>query len=540
MSAGVHGGSHRPSTALLVAWSAGRGSAWATTLGLSLVAYDRGGAGAVGLLFVVRMVPAGLAAPGVSLLADRIPRRQVLLIGLWLRVLLMALLALAVTVGTAFVVVLLLAAAAAVVETAHRPAHVALLVELAPDPRRLSSANVATSSGDYVGFLAGSVAAGALAGGAGPAAPLVLAAVAAAVAALVVLLVPRTTGPHRARTDVGTITEQLVVGLREVAANPDQRLLATVLLVDLAVQSMVEILLVVAALELLGTGGIGAGLLAGAWGLGGLVGGLAALALLRRTRIADGLLAGLLLAGVPLALVGPLALPASALGLLALVGVGFAVIEVGLLTLTQRLSAGDVLARVFGVHELLSVLGTALGAVLAPTLVAWFGVSTALAVTGTLLPAVAVLRWVRLRRLGATVVAPVEVYVQLRRVETLRDLPGATVETLALRADRRALAEGERLIAEGDVGDELYVLVEGELVASASGQGELAVLGPGDHVGEIALLRDQPRSATVVARVASEVLVLDRDTFLDAVTGHTGTHGAALAVAEQRLAHGGG
>jgi CRP-like cAMP-binding protein len=90
------------------------------------------------------------------------------------------------------------------------------------------------------------------------------------------------------------------------------------------------------------------------------------------------------------------------------------------------------------------------------------------------------------------------------------------------------------VIEAGAAGDRFYIVGEGELVVMPVG-GEPRAAGPGDYFGEIALLRDVPRTATVRAETELRLYALGRDEFIGAVTGHPPSHDAADTVIGERL-----
>ena len=137
---------------------------WAFSILFALYAYAEDGATGVGLAVLVRMLPAGLAAPSLALLADRHSRRTVLLASAGVQALALALAATAAAVGGPFGLVLALAAVFTIAGTAYKPAQAALLPQLARTPAEIAAANVAWGAVDYAGFLVGSLLAGALAG----------------------------------------------------------------------------------------------------------------------------------------------------------------------------------------------------------------------------------------------------------------------------------------------------------------------------------------------------------------------------------------
>jgi CRP-like cAMP-binding protein len=122
----------------------------------------------------------------------------------------------------------------------------------------------------------------------------------------------------------------------------------------------------------------------------------------------------------------------------------------------------------------------------------------------------------------------------LRSGPIFAPLPPAIVEHLALSLEPVAVSAGTEIIRQGESGDRFYLVADGELAVSMDGR-ETARLGSGDSFGEIALLRDVPRTATVSAKTDALVYGLDRDEFIAAVTGHAESADAADAVIARRL-----
>jgi CRP-like cAMP-binding protein len=123
---------------------------------------------------------------------------------------------------------------------------------------------------------------------------------------------------------------------------------------------------------------------------------------------------------------------------------------------------------------------------------------------------------------------------ELSRVGLLATLPGETLGRLAARMEREEIPAGAGVVSEGERGDRFYVVAGGE-IEIALDSGPPRVEGPGSYFGEIALLRDVPRTATVRARTDVQLYALERDNFLAAVTGHAGSTQAADAVVRARL-----
>jgi MFS family permease len=296
----------------------------------------------------------------------------------------------------------------------------------------------------------------------------------------------------------------------------------------------VNVLIVVLALETLDLGKSGIGFLNSAIGVGGLLGGVAAIGLIARPRLASAFGAGLALAGLPIAAIGLAPHTATAVVCLALAGLGTTIVDVAGVTLLQRSTPDEVLTRVMGVVQSVFVGTLGLGALLAPALIDLVGDRWTLAIVGTPIAVAAALAWPRFRRLDAeTAQAPAFVDL-LRSIPIFTPLPEAVLEQLARDARVVDVSAGDRIIIEGERGDDFYVIVRGSAEVTASGKPQ-QLLQEGESFGEIALLRDVPRTATVTAAADAELLAIGRDSFLSAVTGNPDSTAAAHAVAAARL-----
>jgi hypothetical protein len=335
------------------------------------------------------------------------------------------------------------------------------------------------------------------------------------------------------RAERGSFRREVGAGFRTFAVERDLRLIVALYGAQTIVAGAFTVLMVVASLELLDMGDAGFGFLNSAVGIGGFVGAVLALALAMRGRLATDFALGVALYGAPLALVVVWQEPWAALLLMALVGVGNTLTDVAALTLMQRSVPDDVLARAFGALEsvLLACLG--LGAVLGPVLVETVGIEAALLVSGGFLPAVVLLSAPALARIDTRARVPAERIALVAAHPIFAPLPAATIEQLAGRLAAMAVSPGDEIIRRGDHGDRFYLVESGEVEAQVDG--EVKLLGSGDGFGEIALLRDVPRTATVVARTDATLLALERDDFLAAVTRDPHSSNAADDVVAGRL-----
>jgi MFS family permease len=274
------------------------------------------------------------------------------------------------------------------------------------------------------------------------------------------------------------------------------------------------------------------GYLTAAIGVGGLIGALGAMTL-KGQRLATVFGLALVAWGVPLILIAPRPYLVAAVVLLAVVGAANSLEDVAVFTLLQRIVPDETLTRVLGLVWGLAMGGVALGSIAAPALVHVVGTRPAFAVVGAILPLLTIVTYRRLVALDRSV-APAPEFELIERVPMFAPLSLAAKERLASHLVPVSASAGELVIRAGDVGDRFYVVVDGELDIDADGRHSTA--GRGDYFGEIALLRDVPRTASITATVDSLLYALDRDDFLAAVTGHSAAHAAGEAVVEARLA----
>jgi hypothetical protein len=288
------------------------------------------------------------------------------------------------------------------------------------------------------------------------------------------------------------------------------------------------VLVVVTAFEILDLGSGGVGLLYAAVGVGGLVGGFVALVLAAHGRLARDFSIGLALFGLPLALIGGVPVDVVAVVALAVVGIGNSIVDVNALTIMQRAVPDSVLGRALGALDGLMLGTLGLGSILAPVLVDLTSPEAALVLTGVLLPVLALVTRPRLRAIDRVAVAP-EATELLRGVPLLAPLPEPVLERLAREAEPVSFPAGATIVREGDRGDRFYVVSAGTVEILGRR------FGPGEAFGEIALLRDVPRTATATAATDVSLVTLEREPFVAAVTGHAPSTRAADTLIAARL-----
>jgi MFS family permease len=517
---------------LELAWAASNFASRASAVAVAVYAYEADGVGAVGVVLFLRLAVAAAASPWLSVFADRRPRRLVLIASDVVRCLMLGGMALLVAFDAASLSVYILAVLVAVAEPVFRSAQAALTPSLVRTPEELTAANVVASAVESVGLFAGP-ALGALllvVAGSGTvfAVTGLLLLVSVALVARIGVAGEPAPEPTVARTDT------LLAGWRAIVSQRELRVVIGLFSAQTLVAGLVQVLVVVLAIELLSLGTAGVGWLNGMIGIGATLGVLAVAGVAGRRSISRYFALGLLLWGFPLVLIAAWPEPAAAFLLLALLGVGNTLVDVTGITLMQRTASDDVLGRVFGAFEAIALLAMGVGALLAPVLVSALGGRWAVLVAGLIMPATVIPLWRRLDAIDASAPAPAELVELLRGIPIFAPLPAPQLERLA-RALVEVRVDPESVVFEaGDQGDRFYVIAEGRASVTVGGE-PVRTLEPGDFFGEIALLHDVPRTATVRAMTGLRLLALDRETFVSTVTGHAASAEAAGSVVAARL-----
>ena len=514
---------------------------WGGYIALIVFAFDQGGTRMVGVISLVQLIPAAFIAPLGSMLGDRFRRERVLLLAEAGLALTSALAALAALGGAPPALVYAAGCSVGYVLTLVRPTHGALLPWISRDPAELTSAYTASGLIESSCVLLGPAlvtAAFVVATELDVSGPGVVYAALAlqltfgtiVIAGIRVKRVPEELAPSRPRTKLVT---ELGAGFRYVWSDPRPRLIVGLMGLGALVLGFVDALIVVIAFDLLDGGQTQVGLLNSALGVGGIVGASVALVAGSRERLFPAFRAGILTYGS--GLLATAALPAAAPALLAASGAGATLGDISGRTMLQRLIPDEKLTRSFGVLESSYMWWEGIGAFLGASLAVTVGPRWTLLVAGCLLPltGLAVRRKLRAVDVGARV--PADDLALLRRTHIFEPLPPPALERVARNCVPLDVPAGATVIRQGDVGDRFYVVASGELIVSADGR-EVDRHGPGGYVGEIALLRDVPRTATVSAATHARLLCLERDEFLRALTGHAPARAAADAVAAERLA----
>jgi MFS family permease len=549
---------------------------WAYGVAVSIYAYVEGGATTVGILGVVRFVSAAVASPFTSTLADRGDRKRIMVGADLVRFVLVAAATLVVAVDGPALAVYAAAVLATLTSTAFRPAQASIVPQLARHPEELTAANVASSTIESLSSFLGPAIAGVLLAVAGLEVVFAFNALtflwsAAVLARLEVpatgaephvpsVAEPGAAGPASTPAVVGAgpgtdllvgpgvavdlepvavladapgepVKESFLTeasqGFRTIWRSPDLRVVVGVYSAQTVVAGASLVFTVAVALDLLGLGESSVGLLDASIGVGGVVGAFAALVRAQRGSLARDFGVGVFAWAAPLLLVAAVPELWAALVAMVLIGVANVIVDVNAFTVLQRLVPDEVMGRVFGAMESALIGAMAIGSLAMPILIATVGLRPGLVIVGGVVCLLAVAAMPRLRHVDAVALAP-EGLDTLRGLSMLAPLPLRVLERLARSSELHRFAAGTTIFAEGDDGDRFYVIEDGEVAVSIGGD-EVGRLVAGGCFGEIALLRDVPRTATVRALTDVACRSLSRDVFVPAVTGH----GGARAQAEQ-------
>jgi MFS family permease/antitoxin (DNA-binding transcriptional repressor) of toxin-antitoxin stability system len=507
---------------------------WGARLAILVFAFERGGAPETGLAAVIQLVPAAVVAPLASTVGDRIRRDRALLIGFSVQTAAAGGTAAALLWSAPIAVVYALTAVTAASMTITRPVVSAMFPQLARSPDELIAANVVAGSIHGAMVLVGPAVAGVLLGLGG--AGLALAVFAGLLLGATLLSVGLEAHPLPASSSPRPVSEA-AAGFRAVARHPDQRLVVGLLVGQSVIAGALDVLIVVIVLGLFGLPSSAAGYLSAARGAGGLLGGLWAFSLIGKPRLAAAMALGLVVFGFGTAALALAVVVALAAAFLVVVGSGYARADIAGRTLLLRVVPDEILTRVFGVLEGMNMAGLAAGGALAPLLVAALGVRSGTLVAGLLLPATVLILSPRIRALDRAVRIPEQELSILRSVDLFAPLANPMIEAVASRLRHVEVPPGAVIMRKGEPGNRFYVIADGEVEVTRDGR-PVARLGPGAYFGEIALLRDVPRTATVTATTPTTLLVLERADFLEAVTGHPVAREAADVTIRERLPKG--
>ncbi len=535
---------------------------WAYATAMAVWVYSVGGLTAVGIWGTIRLLMMTFVTPFASVLVDRYSRKWIMVTADVLRASVIFVCAVLVWTEAPVWTVFVLATLTSIFAAPFRPAVAALLPHLVERPEELTAANGTSSTIDSLSFFIGPALGGLLLTVTTvPVVMLVNVASFVWSAVLVAGIKERdaeptanadaedadavTVGDTTVDSDGGpalavaadhdaadaaeaeseSFVQETVAGFKAIWTVSDLRLVSLVYCAQTIVAGASVVYGIAMAVEMTSFGPNGVGYLDSMFGVGAIIGGLVALGRASKMKVGTDFGWGVILWAIPLLLAAVFPHAWAALIAVAIMGFGNPLVDVNAVTMVQRLGDDKVMGRVFGALETGLIASMALGSVLMPLLLHWFGLQWALAILAIGVSAAVLPFMGRLRRMNTTLGEPDGLRL-LRALPLFAPLEPKSLELVAQQLGRLEVAAGETVITEGESGDRFYIVESGSLTASFRGE-VLSHQGPGDPFGEIALLRDVPRTATVVADEPSVLLTLDRDDFLAAVTGNSEVSGRA-------------
>ncbi|HWH19024.1 MAG TPA: MFS transporter, partial [Solirubrobacterales bacterium] len=510
-------------------------AAWSFAIGLAVYGFEAHGIVGVGVVALIRYLPGAAAAPIAGVVIDRASRRNVLVASAAAMAVVLIGATVAAALGAPPAVVFIFPGLYAIASAGYAPAESAMSPMLAQTPQQLSAGNVNDSVMENSGSFLGAIGAGFLLTATSPAFLFGVCAGASVIVFVLLVGVPRDRRPaylDRAG-ELADARREIAVGLRTLAAHPALRLAWTTTAALLLFEGFAEVIVVGLALHVLDLPEGNVGFLKATWELGAVAGGAGLVLLLDRGRLVVAIAGGSCLIGVAAVLPGLLPDPVAAYAGWFAIGVGFVFVEVAGKTLTQRLGDDETMGRLLTLLQAGKLAAMAVGSIAAIVLDELLGTRGALVALGALMPVFVLFCWTRLRayEVGAPVAAVP--YRLLRHNSIFEPLPMATVERLSHDLTPVEFEGAVDVIVQGEVGDRFYLIESGQVEVFEGGEFRRNE-GPGESFGEIALLHDVPRTATVRTTEPTRLLQLEREQFLVAVTGHRRSSQVASTVVTDR------
>jgi hypothetical protein len=508
-------------------------------IALLVYAFDQGGSSAVLVITLVQVVPCVVLGPLLGAVVERWTPARSLVAGYGLQAVAMGGVAAAVDAHAPYALVVALTPLITLALTVTRPAQSAVLPAAVCTAEELTAANVMTGWTESAAALVGPFAAGIALGLRGIVAALVIMSVLPLGSLLLSFRVVRRLSRHGLTASApeqegAGVAALLRSSLSRTFRDPGIRVLLLITTFFWVLMGALDFLSVVVALQVLHTGPGGPGFLTAAVGAGGLAAVSLTAFLVGRHPLSPTLVLSLLASVGALALVAVHPSIGLAVVLFAGVGAGTAVFNATGKTLMQRAAPADAIAGSFAVLESLMDLGLGLGGLLA-----WAGVQLVGPRAALVVPAVAAVVLLavlgrRIRDVDASATVPQVEIRLLRSIRIFAPLPAPTIELVARELEPLTVSAGTRVITEGERGDRYFAVADGELDITRGAE-QLSRIGRGDGFGEVALVRDVPRTASVTAATDCLLYGLDGDVFLETVTANASAGRVAVEIVDRHL-----
>jgi MFS family permease len=532
---------NRPLTRLLAGeFISGIGD-WLYIVAIFVVIYrESGDAALVGLFGGLRLVPYILLSIPAGLVADRYERRLVLLASDIGRGTIMVLLTILVVVNGPIWAIAGLALVAAGFSAFFYPAIGAYLPSLVTDERQLGPANSAWASLGNISFIIGPAIGGILLAIGGVTLAFILNALTFVVIGAILLKLPSSAQAVETATGMGAAGPASEAGGDDrVEASPPAgasaspapatgsrvavRPLTGLALIQLLAGFLgggIQVLTVILAIDVLHAGEAANGYLNAAIGIGGLIGAVGSGVLVLRRELGTPLIIGAVVTAAGFVLLGAVPQLAVALFAIAVASAGMLIIDVVTTTVFQRIVPDELRGRGTGILMTVATIAGAAGAFALPVLVVNVGAAQALGVSGV---AMVVASIAGLALMGSAATRPLSRFeatlAEVAKLPIFAGVPGSRLEAALTHLREVPVKAGEVVIRQGQPADRFYMIESGNFVVTQQGapDGPAAVLrrlGSNEVFGELGLLREAPRTATVTAESDGTLLELDGADFL--------------------------
>ena len=541
---------------------------WALWVAILVYAYEAGGSTLAGATSVGLLIPAAVVAPFAGHAADGAKPGRVLFLVYVVEAASLTGAALLALVGAPAFAVIILVGVAVTGITFIRPSIAVVVPGLVASPGDLVAANLLTGNADSVSVLAGPLLASALLVADGPA--LVFAACAgvnvigavltcrlggrsvadreAMPSATIAPADPPTRASAHAKKTHAKKTQAkktrakkrilasriapLLDATRTMASQRGSLPLLAVLGGLYALDGALDLLVVDLAFTVLDLGESGSGVLSALVGVGAVAGGAASVMIVGRRQLSIVMIACLGVIAASMITLGASTVMVTTLLVLPIAGIARSLLDVSGRMLLQRCAPQDALASVFAILEVLSGVGMLFGSVMVQVLIAQGGARAALIGIAIFFVLATLVTAPGLRHVEEHADAPVVQIRLLRDTSLFGSLPGPVLESLARGSEMIDFARDTTIIRQDEPGHHYFVIARGTVEVRVDGA-RVRNIGRPAGFGEIALLANLPRTATVTTIEPVSVLAIERTQFLAAVTGNDAAARIAWALARE-------
>jgi MFS family permease len=522
-----------PLLSLLISWGISNIALWTWVIAISTISFQQAGTEGVAIALVARLVPSAIASPFAMMLALRLSVGTGLAVSKIVR---MGAILLAVVVivndGPLWMIYLTVVIEGVGSGPLH-PLHMHAMPYLAARPDELATANSVTEILRAAALIVGPAIA-ALGFFFAETTQVILAILVLLLVA-VLLLAPSRQGSRRPVMEKNDhFVNRFLVGARSTYSDSRTSILVGLSALSGVATGALQLFITGVAVEILDWGRPGPGVLLGIVGIGGLLGGAASLNLVAKKDISSLPAIGLAAIAISAIAFGTLATSAIVVFSCLVGGIGLSVLLVSTNALMLRTVDHAMQPAVFGMNALLQFVGVGAGGIAAASLVSAFQLHRAPLAFGILLLILAIGFLLLLSRRFADISYYERELAVVQSNRALRNLPIGPALQIASALEAVEYQPNRIIVRQGEPGDEAFLIEDG-MAEVKSDETVVSQLGPGEIFGEIALLYDVPRTASVRSLTSMVVWRLDRESFLYSMTSSPDCYQSMVDLAGGRL-----